>query len=145
MSVAGKLSRNIFSIQEGKKVFCACGWNCKIHIHLIYGILQGGREPCWDAELFDTGGRWGQWSIPNADGGKYVKWVSLEMHGICLPVCSFATGHRDRRVRFSRQITPWNKMVFSKKFFVSSSDVNAVFQPCFPNNRVRFLTQYDDT
>lgn len=28
-------------------------------------------------------------------GGKYVKWVTLQMQGICLPVCSFATRHRD--------------------------------------------------
>lgn len=29
-------------------------------------------------------------------GGKYVKWVTLQMQGIRLPVCSFATGHGGR-------------------------------------------------
>lgn len=29
--------------------------------------------------------------------GKYVKWVTLQMRGICLPVCSFATRHRGRK------------------------------------------------
>lgn len=51
-------------------------------------------------------------------GGKYVKWVTLQMQGICLPVCSFTTRHRgrEREVFSSVLATPWHIMDIRKKY-----------------------------
>ena len=85
----------------------------------VWDRLLGVESPALSS---DSGYDEDKRSVSNADKGKYVKWVTLQMQGIRLPECNLTTIHRVQKrevfspARLKECISPTKGLLCGKPF-----------------------------